>query len=61
MKRKTLVFLALFFVFLLIIIRPVSADYRSRVLGASTVSGLEIPPTIEGPGLILPDSPLFFL
>lgn len=65
MKRKTRVFLTiglpLVFIFILIVVQPVSADYRARVLGASTVSSLDIPPTIEGPGLILPDSPLFFL
>ncbi len=38
----------------------VSAREKS-VLGLSTSSSLQIPPTPEGPGLILPDSPLFFL
>lgn len=64
MKRKTKVFLklGLAFLFLLISVQPVAADYRARVLGASTTtSNLDIPPTVEGPGLILPDSPLFFL
>lgn len=61
MKRKTTVFLSLFFLFFLIAVQPVSADYRSKVLGESTAKVPNIPPTIEGPGLILPDSPLFFL
>lgn len=37
------------------------ASYREKVLGASTSTLPQIPSTIEGPGLILPDSPLFFL
>ena len=36
------------------------AGYRERVLAAETVN-VQIPPTADGPGLILPDSPLFFL
>lgn len=55
---------ALFFVsaifYLLVAISPASANHRSRVLGDSTQT-LSMPPTVEGPGLILPDSPLFFL
>lgn len=40
---------------------PVYARHR-RVLGVSTQSATpQLPPTIEGPGLILPDSPFFFL
>lgn len=39
----------------------VSAHHRERVLGDSTTSASQIPPTVEGPGLLLPDSPLFFL
>ncbi len=39
-----------------------SAFSAREVLGDSTVQlPLSIPPTAEGPGLILPDSPLFFL
>lgn len=34
---------------------------EKSVLGLATSSDLQIPPTPEGPGLILPDSPLFFL
>lgn len=49
------------FLFILIWPGSVNADYRSRILGASTTSNLSIPATVEGPGLILPDSPLFFL
>lgn len=42
---------------------PVSVYARHRrVLGVSTESALpQLPPTVEGPGLILPDSPFFFL
>lgn len=34
---------------------------EKSVLGLATSSDLQMPPTVEGPGLILPDSPLFFL
>lgn len=37
------------------------AHHQQRVLGDSTTSNPQIPPTTDGPGLILPDSPLFFL
>lgn len=47
-------------VFTFVTLGSVSAQRRSQVLGTST-SGLQIPPTVEGPGLLLPDSPLFFL
>ena len=41
---------------------PVSAVSVREVLSDSTIQEpLSIPPTTEGPGLILPDSPLFFL
>ncbi len=41
----------------------VSAHHQSQVLGDTTaiITEPSIPPTNEGPGLILPDSPLFFL
>lgn len=69
--RKVLSFLASLkllrsgsFVVLLFILfsgNPVLAHHQ-RVLGVSTSSALpQIEPTAEGPGLILPDSPLFFL
>lgn len=38
------------------------ANHRAQVLGEATESSdLSVPSTSEGPGLILPDSPLFFL
>lgn len=38
------------------------AYHQKQVLAAETENqSLSIPPTVEGPGLILPDSPLFFL
>lgn len=44
-----------------VVSQPVYARHR-RVLGVSTESATpQIPPTAEGPGLILPDSPFFFL
>ncbi len=59
MKR----FLAFFFGLSLFLSSSVSvfAHHKERVLGESTTSAAQIPPTVEGPGLILPDSPLFFL
>lgn len=39
----------------------VSAHHQEDVLGVEAMPVLSIPPTAEGPGLILPDSPLFFL
>lgn len=53
----------LIIVFLFIASQATYAHYRHRhgtVLGDSTTSA-QIPPTIDGPGFILPDSPLFFL
>lgn len=64
MKQKLLVSGLLI---LLAILFPGSsyAHHRQRVLGVSATSGgssdLQIPPTVEGPGFILPDSPFFFL
>ena len=39
----------------------VSANHQEEVLGVASMPILSIPPTAQGPGLILPDSPLFFL
>ena len=63
--RKILPFLLVLLLFLLVLPQP-SLAFRHQilndVLGAATTSALpQIPPTAEGPGLILPDSPLFFL
>ncbi|MDP2649493.1 MAG: DUF5667 domain-containing protein [bacterium] len=58
MRRNAILSFAFLFVFL-ISVNSASADFRSRVLGAATVSP-QIPTTSEGPGLVLPDSPFFF-
>lgn len=60
MKRKLpfLVSSALIIILVLTLPSQVLASRRQRVLGVSTA---QIPATVEGPGLILPDSPLFFL
>jgi len=56
-----LFFFVLFILTLLFAVQPALARHR-RVLGISTQSATpQIPPTVEGPGLILPDSPFFFL
>lgn len=39
----------------------VSANHLEKVLGIETMPVLSIPPTAEGPGFLLPDSPIFFL
>lgn len=54
--------LSLVISFVLVFSRSAIASHRAQVLGETTdSSSLSIPPTSEGPGLILPDSPLFFL
>lgn len=40
---------------------PVLAHHKEKVLGAQTSATPQIPPTVEGPGLLLPDSPIFFM
>ena len=49
-----------------LVVKPTFAHHQQQVLGVATISAdtlqnLQIPSTSEGPGLILPDSPLFFL
>lgn len=53
----------LFVILLFILINPVPvfANHKGIVLGESIQKSLSIPATTEGPGFILPDSPLFFL
>ncbi|MDP3726803.1 MAG: DUF5667 domain-containing protein [bacterium] len=60
MKR---IIFGLFVLFFLIgTTQEVLAYHQKQVLGTETENQkLLIPPTVEGPGLILPDSPLFFL
>jgi len=45
----------------IVLVQTASAHHQEQVLGASDSSSFTIPPTVEGPGFILPDSPLFFL
>jgi hypothetical protein len=40
---------------------PAYANHREDVLGVNSAAALSIPPTTEGPGLVLPDSPLYFV
>jgi hypothetical protein len=42
-----------------LIARPAFGYHYQEVLGSS--DELSIPPTVEGPGIVLPDSPFFFL
>lgn len=41
--------------------KSVFANHQEDILGVASPTVLSIPPTSEGPGLILPNSPLFFL
>jgi len=57
--RKILLVLSLLF---LLVSRTPALAHHQAILGVSTPSALPtIAPTAEGPGLILPDSPFFFL
>src|SRR3989338_1846457 len=62
--RKFLIFLlsvSLTSVIVVLSSNSVSANHQEDVLGVASAETLSIPPTAEGPGLVLPDSPLFFL
>lgn len=45
----------------LIAASSVSAHHQEDVLGVESMPVLSIPPTSEGPGFLLPNSPIFFL
>lgn len=49
--------------FLVVIANPhgVYAHHRENVLGMAITNLAQLPPTIEGPGFLLPDSPFYFL
>lgn len=59
--KKYLPAVLLLLLFFIVSPSQVVAVHRKFVLGTSTNSSPNIPPTVEGPGLLLPDSPLFFL
>lgn len=60
MNKKITILLSSF-LFLLLVATPVFAR-QSEVLAESTqAASLNFPPTTQGPGFILPNSPLFFL
>lgn len=59
MKKNTFYAFFLSFFLLTFPLTPAFAAHHD-VLGAST-SDLSVPPTVEGPGFILPDSPFYFL
>ena len=46
-----------------VVLSPVTvfANHQEDVLGVTSAPALSIPPTAEGPGLVLPNSPLYFL
>ena len=62
--RKLLIFLlsvSLTSVIIFLSSNSVFADHKEDILGVVSTPTLSIPPTAEGPGLVLPDSPLFFI
>ena len=60
--RKISFAIGLLGICLLLLTSSASAHHRKRVLGVSTFTTTpSLPPTIEGPGFILPSSPLFFV
>ncbi len=62
--RKLLIFLlsvSLTSVIVVLSSNSALANHQEDVLGVASTPVLSIPPTTEGPGLVLPDSPLFFL
>ncbi len=61
MKKSLFVFFLGAFSVAFFFARPAAAHHQRQVLGDETTSLGTIPPTTEGPGFILPDSPLFFL
>lgn len=60
--RKTRLGICAGVLFLLGVTSQAGATHHAAVLGVSaSTTDASIPPTVEGPGYILPDSPLFFL
>lgn len=62
--RKFLIFIlsvSLFSAIVLLSSNQVLANHQEDVLGVESMPILSIPPTAEGPGLVLPNNPLFFL
>jgi len=60
-SKKKFAFIASFFLLLALISAPTILADNGAVLGTTATTTIQIPATPEGPGLILPDSPLFFL
>lgn len=62
MRKIKLGALILILILIALIAKPVSAYNHAQVLGVSSSQNLpQMQATTEGPGLVLPDSPLFFL
>jgi len=63
MKKLFILLLSVSFAAAVIIFSSgsVFADHQMDVLGVASAPTLSIPPTAEGPGLVLPNSPLFFI
>ncbi len=60
MLVKIFIYFKILFLFLFTLTSSCHAITREEVLGAEA-DDLTIPPTVEGPGYILPDSPFYFL
>lgn len=62
MSKRSAIFSSFLFLVIFLLISPkAAADYRQEVLATSAgLSTLQVPPTVQGPGFILPDSPFFF-
>lgn len=66
MRKLSAHFSFAFIIFFAVLLTPPAAlgsyeEHKERILGVATKASLSIPPTAEGPGLLLPDSPLYFL
>jgi len=59
--RKLFIFLLSVSLISLAAASPVLASHQEQILGVEAMPVLSIPATPEGPGFILPDSPIFFL
>jgi|SRR3989344_626822 len=60
--KRTAICASIIFILILVTPKGVDATHQQDVLGDATVSATpQIPPTVGGPGMLLPDSPIFFL
>jgi len=60
-KLQRIFYLAIVLILFLISSKPTHSYHQKQVLGEEDAIVSQLPQTAEGPGFILPDSPLFFL